>query len=54
MKESLPNSDQARRRLAAILAANAVGYTRLMPEDVAGTLAATEDRTGAHGCPPSR
>jgi adenylate cyclase len=32
------------RKLAAILAADVVGYTRLMQEDEAGTLAALKHR----------
>ena len=32
--------ERAQRRLAAILAADVVGYSRLMEEDEAGTLAA--------------
>ncbi len=32
------------RRLAAILAADVVGYSRLMEQDEAGTLAALKDR----------
>lgn len=38
-------SDQApRRRLAAILAADVVGYSRMMEADEAGTLAALKSR----------
>jgi len=36
--------ERAQRRLAAILAADVVGYTRLMGEDEAGTLAALKKR----------
>ncbi len=36
--------DRAQRRLAAILAADVVGYSRLMEEDEAATLAALADR----------
>jgi class 3 adenylate cyclase len=36
--------DRAQRRLAAILAADVVGYTRLMEADEAGTLAALKAR----------
>jgi adenylate cyclase len=36
--------ERARRRLAAILAADVVGYTRLIEQDEAGTLAALKDR----------
>ncbi len=33
------NQPRAKRRLAAILAADVVGYSRMMREDEAGTLA---------------
>ena len=36
--------DRVQRRLAAILAADVVGYSRLMGEDEAGTLAALKAR----------
>src|SRR5215813_608452 len=36
--------ERAQRRLAAIMAADVVGYGRLMEEDEAGTLAALKDR----------
>ena len=36
--------DRARRRLAAILAADVVGYSRLTEQDEAGTLAALKTR----------
>src|SRR5512143_4011906 len=36
--------ERAQRRLAAILAADVVGYTRLMERDEAGTLAALKAR----------
>ncbi len=36
--------ERARRRLAAILAADVVGYSRLMEQDEAGTLAALKER----------
>src|SRR5215468_11780516 len=36
--------ERAQRRLAAILAADVVGYGRLMEEDEAGTLAALKER----------
>jgi len=36
--------ERAQRRLAAILAADMVGYSRLMQLDEAGTFAATKDR----------
>jgi len=46
------NSDRAERRLAAILAADVAGYSRLMGEDEEATLAALKamrrrDRTGS-------
>jgi len=37
-------ADRAQRRLAAILAADVVGYSRLMEQDEAGTLAALKVR----------
>src|SRR4029453_9921739 len=37
---------RAERRMAAILAADVVGYTRLMEQDEAGTLAALKERRG--------
>ncbi len=43
-------SDRVERRLAAILAADMAGYSRLMIEDEAGTVA----RPKAHGRPPQR
>ena len=36
--------ERAQRRLAAILAADVVGYSRLMEQDEAGTLAALANR----------
>src|SRR5215468_2372907 len=36
--------ERAQRRLAAILAADVVGYSRLMEQDEAGTLAALKER----------
>jgi adenylate cyclase len=36
--------ERVQRRLAAILAADVVGYSRLMERDEAGTLAALKDR----------
>jgi adenylate cyclase len=36
--------ERAQRRLAAILAADVVGYSRLMEADEAGTLAALKER----------
>ena len=36
--------ERAQRRLAAILAADVVGYSRLMEQDEAGTLAALRQR----------
>src|SRR5262245_9182066 len=36
--------ERAQRRLAAILAADVVGYSRLMAEDEAGTLAVLKSR----------
>src|SRR5262245_46462594 len=36
--------ERTRRRLAAILAADVVGYSRLMEQDEAGTLAALKSR----------
>ena len=36
--------EQAHRRLAAMLAADLVGYSRLMEADEAGTLAALKQR----------
>src|SRR5215831_16292937 len=39
--------ERAQRRLAAILAADVVGYSRLMEQDEAGTLAALADRRKA-------
>ena len=36
--------ERAQRRLAAILVADVVGYSRLMEADEAGTLAALKDR----------
>src|SRR5215469_10676576 len=36
--------ERAQRRLAAILAADVVGYSRLMEQDEAGTLAALKQR----------
>src|SRR5499427_10150517 len=36
--------ERAPRRLAAILAADVVGYSRLMEQDEAGTLAALKER----------
>jgi len=36
--------ERAQRRLAAILAADVVGYSRLMERDEAGTLATLKDR----------
>src|SRR5437773_138008 len=36
--------DRAQRRLAAIMAADVVGYSRLMERDEAGTLAALKER----------
>ena len=36
--------DRVQRRLAAILAADVVGYSRLMEQDEAGTLAALKAR----------
>ena len=36
--------ERAQRRLAAILAADVVGYSRLMERDEAGTLAALKAR----------
>src|SRR5262249_38480834 len=42
---SSPRADgPVRRRLAAILAADVVGYSRLMEQDEAGTLAALKER----------
>jgi adenylate cyclase len=41
------NEERAQRRLAAILAADVVGYSRLMGEDEAGTLAALKHRRRA-------
>ena len=38
------NERRAERRLAAILAADVVGYSRLMQQDEAGTLAAVKQR----------
>jgi adenylate cyclase len=38
------------RRLAAILAADVVGFSRLMGEDEAGTLAALRDRRRRGEC----
>ena len=38
--------ERAQRRLAAILAAEVVGYSRLMGEDEVGTLAAPIQRSG--------
>jgi hypothetical protein len=38
--------ERAQRRLAAILAADVVGYSRLMERDEAGTLAKLKDRRG--------
>jgi adenylate cyclase len=38
------SSDQVKRRLAAILAADVVGYSRLMGEDETGTLAVLRAR----------
>jgi adenylate cyclase len=40
------SQDRVERRLAAILAADVAGYSRLMGEDEAGTLA----RLRAHRC----
>ena len=37
--------ERAQRRLAAILAADVVGYSRLMEQDEAGTLARAEGAT---------
>src|SRR5262245_53510643 len=39
--------ERAQRRLAAILAADVVGYSRLMEQDEAGTLTALRDRRKA-------
>src|SRR5215470_10546351 len=39
--------ERAQRRLAAILVADVVGYSRLMEQDEAGTLAALADRRKA-------
>src|SRR5215475_4640574 len=39
--------ERAQRRLAAILAADVVGYSRLMEQDEAGTLAGLADRRKA-------
>jgi adenylate cyclase len=36
--------ERAQRRLAAVLAADVVGYSRLMEEDESGTLAALKAR----------
>ena len=36
--------ERVQRRLAAILAADVVGYSRLMEQDEAGTLAALKER----------
>jgi adenylate cyclase len=36
-------SDRVRRRLAAVMALDVVGYSRLMGEDEAGTLAALNE-----------
>jgi class 3 adenylate cyclase len=45
---------RVRRRLAAILAADVVGYSRLMEQDETGTLArpqgATQERVRSSGC----
>jgi TolB-like protein len=41
---SLPRQPEVERRLAAILAADVVGYSRLMERDEAGTLAALKER----------
>ena len=43
--------ERAQRRLAAILAADVVGYSRLMERDEAGTLATLKTRR--KGCPPT-
>jgi class 3 adenylate cyclase len=44
--------ERAQRRLAAILAADVVGYSRLMEQDEAGTLAALSERrkTNSNRC----
>src|SRR5262249_4873209 len=39
--------ERSKRRLAAILAADVVGYSRLIEQDEAGTLAALKDRRAA-------
>src|SRR5262249_62251253 len=39
--------ERAQRRLAAILAADVVGYSGLMEQDEAGTMAALDDRRKA-------
>jgi adenylate cyclase len=44
---------RAERRLAAILAADIVGYARLIDQDEAGTLAAIRNLVIAH-VPPER
>ena len=38
--------ERVQRRLAAILAADVVGYSRMMEQDEAGTLAALKERIG--------
>jgi class 3 adenylate cyclase len=38
------NEPRTERRIAAIVAADVVGYTRLMEQDEAGTLAALKSR----------
>src|SRR5215831_8236253 len=44
MRQQVVAEGHARRRLAAILAADVVGYSRLMEADEAGTLAALKAR----------
>ena len=44
---------RARRRLAAILAADVVGYPRLMETDEAGTLGRLKALRGTSSTPPS-